>query len=145
MLLSSVVNSGSVVALEKLAGFTEDRHRVLLANIANLDTPGYRPKDVDLAGFRGALSEALARRTRTGEAGLEVEDGPGWQVDPSGRVELRPVEVEPQNVLFHDGTNAQAERQMSELAKNAMVHQMALELLRGRYNSMMSAIRGRLE
>ena len=145
MLLSSVVNSGSVVALEKLAAFTEGRHRVLLANIANLDTPGYRPKDVDLAGFRQALSEALARRTRTNEAGLTVDDGGSWRVDRSGRVELRPVEVEPQNVLFHDGTNAGAERQMSELAKNAMVHQVALELLRGRYNGMMSAIRGRLE
>jgi flagellar basal-body rod protein FlgB len=145
MLLSSVVNSDTVVALEKLAAFTEDRHRVLLGNIANLDTPGYRPKDVDLAGFREALSEALARRTRTGEASLKVEDGAGWQVDPNGRVEVRPAEVEPQNVLFHDGTNAQAERQMSELAKNAMVHQTALELLRGRYNGMMSAIRGRLE
>ena len=145
MLLSSVVNSDTVVALEKLAAFTEDRHRVLLGNIANLDTPGYRPKDVDLPGFREALSEALARRTRTGEASLKLEDGPGWQVDPSGHVEVRPVEVEPQNVLFHDGTNAQAERQMSELAKNSMVHQVALELLRGRYNGMMSAIRGRLE
>ncbi len=145
MLLSSVVNSGSVVVLEKLAAFTEDRHRVLLGNIANLDTPGYRPKDVDLPAFREALSEALVRQARTGEASPKVEDGPGWQVGPSGRVEVRPVEVEPQNVLFHDGTNAQAERQMSELAKNAMVHQAALELLRGRYNSMMSAIRGRLE
>jgi len=145
MLLSSLVNSGSVVALEKLAAFTEERHRVLLTNIANLDTPGYRPKDVDLAGFRQALSEALARRVRDGEAGLKVEQGQTWRIDGNGCVEVRPIEVEPQNVLFHDGTNARAERHMSELAKNAMVHQVALELLRGRYNSMMSALRGRLE
>lgn len=40
-----------------------ERHNVLAANVAHVDTPGYIPKDIarDPAGFHGALEVALAR------------------------------------------------------------------------------------
>ena len=143
MFLSSVVNSGSLPVLERMAAFTEARHRVLLTNVANLDTPGYRPKDVDPDGFRAALSEASGRRG--GSSGpLEMAEGKSWRFGPGGSLEVRPREVGPENILFHDRTNSSVERQMSELVKNAMMHQIAVELLRGRYSALMTAIRGRV-
>ena len=143
MLFESITNSGSLPALEKLAAFTEARHRVLLTNVANLNTPGYRVRDADVGEFQTALSEALARRERAG-APLEVDEGGSWQFDRDGRLQIKPVQIEPNNVLFHDGTNASVERQMNELAKNAILHQTAVELLRGRYGGLMKAIRGRV-
>jgi len=143
MLLSSVVNSGPLPVLERMAAFTEARHRVLLTNVANLDTPGYRPKDVEADGFRAALSEAVRRRGGSSEP-LAMAEGKSWQFGPGGSLELEPREVGPENILFHDGTNSSVERQMSELVKNAMTHQIAVELLRGRYSELMNAIRGRV-
>jgi flagellar basal-body rod protein FlgB len=142
MLIESVFGWGSLPVLERLAAFTEARHRVLLTNVANLETPGYRPKDVDLTGFQAALGEAVARR-RAAEP-LQMSEGKTWSFDEAGGLAVHPREAGPQNLLFHDGTNARVEREMGELAKNAMTHQVAVELLRVRYGGLLEAIRGRI-
>jgi flagellar basal-body rod protein FlgB len=143
MLIGSVTNDGALPVLEKLAAFTEGRHRVLLENVANLDTPGYRPKDVGLGQFQAALAEAAQRRSGKGDA-LQVGEQSGWRWDSDGSLKLQPQEVGPENILFHDGTNASVERQMSELVKNAMTHQVAVELLRRSYGRVLQAIRGHI-
>ncbi len=50
------------------------RHNVLAANLANVDTPGYRPRDLERAdGFSGALSLAMATTdARHAGAGAEA-------------------------------------------------------------------------
>ncbi|MCK4389071.1 MAG: flagellar basal body rod protein FlgB [Desulfobacterales bacterium] len=42
--------------IERSLDITKKRHGLIASNIANLDTPGYRPKDID---FKGALKDAL--------------------------------------------------------------------------------------
>jgi flagellar basal-body rod protein FlgB len=44
------------------------RHNVLAGNLANADTPGYAPKDVD---FKAVMATAFAER---GAAGVDVTD-----------------------------------------------------------------------
>ena len=43
-------------AIETSLDLTKKRHVLITSNIANLDTPGYRVKDID---FRDALKDAL--------------------------------------------------------------------------------------
>ena len=40
-------------ALENVIGLTQRRHALITSNISNLDTPGYKAKDID---FKTALS-----------------------------------------------------------------------------------------
>ena len=50
-------------ALEKAIGISQQRHTLLTGNISNVDTPGYRPKDID---FQATLRQAL--QTSSGDA-----------------------------------------------------------------------------
>ena len=57
---------------------------------------------------------------------------------------MTPSEEPAENVLFHDDTNARVERQMAMMAENTMMHQLASELLRERFDGLLKAIRGNI-
>lgn len=143
MSLGNVINSDTIAVLEKALAFVEARHRVLTENIANVDTPGYRAKQLDVAAFQEALAKALARREENPSAPLELPASREFHTGPTGNLVVTPSEEPPENVLFHDGTNGQLERQMAMLAENAMMHRALTELLRGKYEGLLKAIRGR--
>jgi flagellar basal-body rod protein FlgB len=144
MFLTDVVNRGTPPLLEKALAFTEARHRVLTENIANADTPGYRTKHLDVAGFQDALKKALERRTEDPSGALELPASREFHTSPSGNLVVTPSEEPPENILFHDGTNGRLERQMAMLAENSMMHQVMTELLREKYKGVMDAIKGRV-
>ena len=61
-MLSSIFQSSSIPVLEQVVNFTEARHGVLAGNIANLDTPGYKTRDISPALFQEQLKEAINTR-----------------------------------------------------------------------------------
>ena len=138
----SLINRGTLPALERMVAFTEDRHEMLAENIANIDTPGYRTKQLDARAFQRALREALDRRGGDHKAPFAMRGTRQFRQRPGGSLEVTPTLEPTENVLFHDGTNARLERQMTDLAENAMMHQFATQMLKGRYDGMISAIRG---
>jgi flagellar basal body rod protein FlgB len=73
-----------------------------------------------------------------------MSDGEQWRTTDGGRLKITPTEEPVENILFHDRTNARVEKQMSMLAENAMMHQTMSEMLRGRYEGILKAIRGRV-
>ncbi len=143
MLFFDLVNSGPTPTLERMLAFTEARHRVLVENIANIDTPGYKARQLDAKSFQTALRDAVDRRS-SDVAPLVVRGTPQFRESSTGRLEVTPTEEPPENVLFHDQTNMRVERQMAMLAENTMMHQVAAERLRGRYEELLAAIRGRV-
>ncbi len=143
MLFVSLVNSGPAPVLERMLAFTEARHRMLVENIANIDTPTYRVKQLDARRFQEALRDAVDRRSSSIEP-LAVRGTRQFQQNSTGQLEVTPTEEPPENMLFHDQTNMRVERQMAMLAENTMLHQIAAERLKGRYDEMLSAIRGRV-
>ena len=70
------------------------RHEVLSANIANADTPGYRPKDLD---FNAVMKSAVEASANGGA------EGPGPK--PGGRKLRVPLQQNPNdgNHLQHGG------------------------------------------
>lgn len=143
MPIGNVGNCNTIAALEKALAFAEARHRVLAENIANADTPGYRAKQLDVAAFQEALAEALERRKETPSAPFELPASREFRTGPTGNLVVTPSETPPENILFHDGTNSQVERQMAMLAENALMYRTMTELLRGKYECLLKAIRGR--
>jgi len=137
-----LINRGPLPALEHLLTFTERRHEVLAENIANIDTPGYKARQLDARGFQAALGEAMARRDGDHQAPFTLEGTRQFRQDRDGSLEITPTLEPTENVLFHDGTNARLERQMVSLAENGMMYQFATTMLRGRYEGMLKAIRG---
>ena len=142
--MGGLFSSGAITSLEKVLRFSEARHRYLAENIANVTTPGYRAKQLDVNSFQAALRDAGAARSRRGGK-FEMAESDEIKLDSAGRLRVRPSFVPTQNLLFHDGTNASIERQMADLAENTMTHQAATELLKGYFDGVSKAIRGRVQ
>lgn len=141
-MIPNLTGNGAIPMLERTLAFNEARQRMLATNIANVTTPGYKARQLDVGAFRAALRDASARRDDTGGP-FELRDGREFAVDDAGRLRVTPSEAPPESLLKYDGTNASIERQMSALAETAMTHQVAAELLKGYYDNLGKAIRGR--
>ena len=128
--------------LQAVLSFTEARHEVLANNVSNFDTVGYKMKDLPKEEFFSALDEAVERRDRLGAgAALQIKATRHLQWDGRGNFRADPVELEGNNILFHDRNNRFVEKQISEMSQNAILHNVAVEMLRGQYELLQTAIR----
>lgn len=144
MLLRDVVSSGARPVLEMSIRYAGERQRLLAHNIANIDTPGFQPRDVPPASFRRVLGEAVeARRAGGGSGPLAWRES--REIRRSGDGGLRLVPRTPSgNVLFHDQNDRDLERLMQSLAENTMAYRTAVDLLKARSETMRVAISQRV-
>lgn len=123
MFIERLLNQGNLPLLQQTARFTELRHELLMENVANVSTPGYRQKDLSLEKFQ----EVLERQMRSGEPAAPVD-----------------IENPTNGILFHDGNNRSMEQLMSDSAKNALMHNLVVELLRRQLSSIQTALKERV-
>ncbi len=144
-MIDSLFQSGGIETLEKTMSFAGRRHQLLVHNIANLSTPGFRPLDVNVGAFRESLRDAVERQ-REAHPALRGPLEPRDTHDVSFRGST--IELDPQpashNILFHDGNDRDVERTMQDLVENLLTFRQASELLRSRFHSLETAIRERL-
>lgn len=143
MWIERLTSSRTTKALELAAQFGEQRQRVLAENLANVDTPDYQTQRLDPAAFRKSLQAALKRSTDDRSNGLDLRDNAQFATGPDGRIRVAPVREPADNVLFHDGTNVRLEQLMADISQNALSYELSMNLLRGRHQALLQAIRGR--
>jgi flagellar basal-body rod protein FlgB len=118
--------------LEATLQFTSARQRLLAENIVNVDTPGYRQKDLSLNEFQSMVRDELETRRQSGPMAADFSD-------------IRQAVENPQRgILFHDGNNRSIEQLMTAQAKNALMHNVAVELLRKQFETMEMALKERV-
>ena len=145
-MIDGLVNSGSLPALGASLQFSGARQRIIANNIANIETPNFRPVDVDPTHFQRLLGEAIdERRERTGGMHGDLRMGESRQIEagPDGQLVLRPRTAS-RNVLFHDRNNRDLERMMQDLVENAGAFRVASDLLRSRVGILRTAISQRV-
>ena len=144
MFISTITDRGATPGLVKTVAFTQERLKMIAENVANMHTPGYRTKQLDVAGFQRALGDAFAQQREHRGSGrpFTVENGDQVRTDEQGRLRVTPSLRPSRNVLAHDGTNMSIERQMADLAETGMTNDLATTLLRGKYDGLRKAIRG---
>lgn len=143
MFISSVTNGGATPALVATMAYTQMRHRVIAENVANWGNPNYKTKQLDPGRFQQSLADALERHQNRKDP-FVLPSTDQFHQDEHGLLRVTPTTGPTENVLFHDGTNMSIERQMADLAENAMMHEMAGAILRGYFDGTRKAIRGRL-
>lgn len=83
-MLDKLFSQKTFHALEKTIRITRQRHEVVSSNIANIETPGYRAKDIDfkaaLAGASGAGRGFKLVRTDAQHIGREMNSAS--QIEP---------------------------------------------------------------
>ena len=63
-----IFNKTTIPALEQTITFAQRRHELLAGNLANLDTPDYRARDLNVGDFQNALAESIQTSRNTGAA-----------------------------------------------------------------------------
>lgn len=144
-MIDAITTAGAAPTLEAALRFAARRQEVLAHNIANIDTPDFRPMDLSARDFQRALGEAVDRRRRS--SGGAVGDLP-WRDTreirrgPRGDLQMTPS-TESGNVLFHDRNNRDVERLMQGLAETAASVRLATDLLRSQRGLITAAIQER--
>ena len=129
MFIERLMNQTSAPVLEKMLAFTSARQELISENIANVDTPGYLHKDLDLKQFQASLQKYVEHRDLSGAL-------------PSAFGEPAMEEAHPiKGMLLHDGNNRSMESLQSDMAKNGLMHNMIVELLRKQYMQMEMALK----
>lgn len=131
-MLNGLLQSTTIPLLEKAAEFGERRHQVLVGNVANIETPGYRTQDLSVDDFQQALSQAIDMRHRQlspSETALTAEEHAAEFETVFGSQLNHAFEASPQNVTFQDGGNRSVEHEVTEMTKNLMRQRMAVDVM----------------
>ena len=114
----------------------EARLNVLASNIANVDTPNYKARDID---FAKALEEVTkAASTPNISAGNE-KPGASASADPTPSEALR-YRIPQQPSL--DGNTVDAEFEHAAFARGALEYRASLSFISARAHTLMTAITG---
>ncbi len=144
MIFSEITSSGAIPVLEATMRFAARRQEIISGNIANIETPDYRPMDVSVAGFRKSLAAAVeARRAVGGNGEIRPQDSREVQNLPDGTMALTP-RTNVNGVLFHDRNNRSLETLMQDLVENTGAFRVAGDFLRTRYDLLKMAIAQRV-
>lgn len=141
-MITSIFDSSTLPMLEQVVNFTQARHGVLAGNIANIDTPGYRTRDLSPELFQQRLKDAVesSHASRSSTQGLSRADRPGQNKYDA----YRDVKEATKSILFHDGSDVSIEKQVTELAKNQGQHNLAISLLTSQYRLLRAAVTERV-
>ena len=126
---SSIFQSTTIPMLQEVVNFTQVRHTALTANIANIDTPGYKFRDLSVEDFQKQLCSAIESQ-RDGRPQSPGEPGFGQTAGI------------PHRVVLHDRSSVELEHQVTEMAKNQMQHNMAISIMQSQFRLLQAAITG---
>lgn len=116
------VTPSQLELLQGLLDTAQLRNRVISQNIANVNTPGYRTRDVS---FEQQIAKLLP----------DAENAEGSDHPPQIQ------EVEGLRVRA-DGNNVDIDREMGQLSKNTLFYQTYSQILASKLSLMRSAITG---
>lgn len=122
-MLDRLFSSGSLPALEAMLRFASERQRAIAGNIANVETAGYRTRDLSESGFR----QELARLFQGSEFSTDA-----LRVGPAADA----------GTLKPGGNNVDLEIEMAKMVRNNALHSTAAALLAHQYSLLREAISG---
>ena len=123
----------ALVQHEQALKFRAQRNEVLASNIANVDTPGYKARDID---FRDALSSAredTLKMTQTSDLHRSAWGSSGDGFNTMYRVPTQPT---------LDGNTVEMDVEQAEFAENALQYRASLAFLDGKIRTMRYALKG---
>ncbi len=110
-------------SLERFLSLSSNREQTIASNMANVDTPGYRTRDLN---FQHEMARASMTDMSTGE-----------------NVALQPAVQQVQGLLERpDGNNVNLDRESLLLAQSQLQYQMGIQLVKANFHQLLSAING---
>ena len=112
-------------ALSRFLDVDVARYKLVAGNLANIDTPGYRARDLD---FRSELRRAATEENAPGEGLLQA-------------ISFHPVARQVRGLIERpDGNNVSLERESLLLAETQMRFNLGIQLLKDQFHTISLAI-----
>ncbi len=111
---------------ERLLDYTWTRHKVLLSNLANADTPGYRRRDVQ---FKREVEFFKLRTTNP------------RHITPKEHKPIRVFEVK-KPLKGNDKNNVSIEEEMAKLSQNRIAYEVYMRMVSGSIDKLNNVIKG---
>jgi flagellar basal-body rod protein FlgB len=113
------------------------RQELIASNIANVDTPNYKAKDIDFAkALQGAMSGNTAKLPMTGTASHHLSGGTGGNV-MGAPVMFRNV-VQPSA----DGNTVDMDVERAQFADNALRYEASVKFVDNQIKNVFTALQG---
>ncbi len=128
---------GKSIIMEKALNASLVRNDTISQNIANIDTPNYKRKDVV---FEKYLSDALDKKSVEGN----LTNKRNMAFNNNNDIEaVQPTVVEDNSDVSMriDGNNVDIDSEMSSLAKNTIKYNALIQLLNGSFSKIKNVIR----
>jgi len=119
----SMIETPLMRGLERALDQSAYRHQVIATNLANIDTPGFKTRDVH--NFAGEIDKAM-----------ENEGSGNPALMSPVAYEIRGLNQRP------DGNNVSVERESLLLAQNQLRFQVAIAFLKSEFHRLATAING---
>lgn len=119
--------------LEHSLDYASAKNRVISNNIANIDTPHYKSKDV---AFKNILAREIQEKKPMKKTHPHHFSVHGDNVKPYHMVTRNDT------TYTHNGNNVDVDKEMSEMAKNQIYYQGLVDRLNGEFNNLQTVLRG---
>ncbi|OQX84925.1 MAG: flagellar basal-body rod protein FlgB [Candidatus Latescibacteria bacterium 4484_7] len=113
------------------------RQRVVAQNIANVQTPGYRRKEVS---FEDSLKRAFVQRLQ-----LAPVENPPRSIPIGMPTRQVPRVVEVKDDYSNGVNNVDMEKEMTKMVETNLAYSMMTKFLKGRFENLHEAITGRIK
>ena len=125
--------SGTISNLDKALNYSATKQKVISQNIANVDTPNYKAKDVSFkAAFNEALGESLVtNRTNDRHFMFNKTNHSSSTIITKNQVSYN-----------ESGNSVDIDQEMADLATNQIYYNALTERISGKFSSLQNVIRG---
>ncbi|MBM6618451.1 flagellar basal body rod protein FlgB [Bacillus suaedaesalsae] len=124
--------SGTINTLENSLKYSTLKQNVISQNIANVDTPNYKAKEVLKPSFSSELKSAM-QANRTDSRHMEFSNSTQSKF---------PVVSKPSSLYNHNGNSVDIDKEMSELAENQIYYNALIDRLNGKFNTLKTVVTG---
>lgn len=123
--------SNTFQTLENALNYSSVKQKVIAQNIANVDTPNYKAKDVTQPSFNDVLQESIdAYRTNQRHFSFSTASGDSAIVTQN-------------NLAYNNnGNSVDIDKEMADLATNQIYYNAVTDRLNSKFNSLLNVIKG---
>ncbi len=123
-------NNKSIEYYSKVLDLLATRHRAIANNVANVNTPGYKSKDIDFKSVLEKLTSVKDEATKIPNISEEFN-----------KIDIK--EVYSGDGYDNKGLNdVDMDKEMVNLATNTMIYKLYVQKLMGNLNQLKMAVRG---
>lgn len=153
-MIGSLLRPTTVPLLSKMARFNEQRQQVLAANIAKIDTPDYKSRDLPVEAFNRAMEKAVrrlnspsppdSRHFTSSLLPIEFPSSPGAReasLDELFSDELfRSKPLPDESLGLQDNGKRHIEHEVMEMTRTLMMQSYAMQMMNSQYNMLEAVI-----